>query len=122
MTALWCLLLVSLRLIAAKVPSDKDAAALARAINAAAAPFSEIVFYATDPVLGLNIYLDKEIESVPANGLADEFAESESPLWLLRPEAASGFLAATAAHGREFTSVGRVGERYLLFQESSNSF
>lgn len=114
----WCILLVSLRMIAGQVPTDKDAAAMARAIGVITTkPFSEIAFYATDPVLGLDFYLDKEIESVSADTLDDELGEGEDPLWVLPPITAPQFLEAMAARGKVLQQVGRIGERYLLFQQ-----
>lgn len=118
-TSAWCVLLVAVRLIAAHIPSDKDAAVVAKAIQAnATAPYSEIAFYGTDPMLGLGIYLDKEIENVSAETLNDELQEDESRLWVLRPRDAASFLADTTARGRKFRQVGRIGERYLFLQES----
>jgi 4-amino-4-deoxy-L-arabinose transferase-like glycosyltransferase len=114
----WCVLLVALRMVAGQVPTDKDAAAVARAIGAMkTTPFSEIVFYAADPVLGLDFYLDKEVESVSADTLDDELGEGEDPLWVLPPITAPQFLEAMAARGKVLQPVGRIGERYLLFQQ-----
>ena len=119
--AAWFLLLVAVRIIGAQIPSDKDDALTAQAIlQNRTAPFSEIVFYATAPINGLNFYLDKEIEKVTEDTLEDELAEKESRLWVLRPKTAPAFLAATAKLGRQFRQVGRIEERYLLFQEPAS--
>jgi 4-amino-4-deoxy-L-arabinose transferase len=115
----WCLLLVSLRIITAQIPTDKDAAALAQAIEAVSTkPFSEIVFYDTDSVNGLSFYLAKEVERVNRNTIVDELEEAETRLWLLRPNSAPLFLETTAAYGRDFRKVGQIDERYHLFQVS----
>ena len=115
--SVWCLLLVSLRIIGAHIPSDKDAALVAQAVEASSTdPFTEIAFYATGPVQGLNFYLNKEVESVTVDMMEDELGEMENPLWVMRPETGSIFLKKTAALGRNFREVGRIGERYLLFQ------
>ena len=113
----WCLLLVSLRVISAQIPTDKDAAAVAQAIQSNATyPFTEIAFYATDPVQGLNFYLDKEVENVAVDMLEDELGELENPLWIMTPKTAPVFLEVTTSRGKNFEEVGRIGERYLLFQ------
>jgi hypothetical protein len=115
----WCFLLVSLRVISAYFPTDKDVAAVAQAVEATATdPFSEIVFYATDPINGLNFYLDREVERVESDMLADELGEAETRLWIMRPKNSPMFLEGTAARGKNFREVGRIGERYLLYQIS----
>jgi len=81
-------------------------------------PFTEIVFYATDPINGLNFYLDKEVERVRVDMLYDELEEAETRLWLMPPSVATKFLQSTAARGKNFREVGRINERYLLYQES----
>ena len=115
----WCFLLVSLRVISAYFPTDKDVAAVAQAVEATATdPFSEIVFYATDPINGLNFYLDREVERVEPDMLADELGEAETRLWIMRPKNSPMFLEGTAARGKNFREVGRIGERYLIYQTS----
>jgi len=118
-TAAWCLLLVALRIIAAEVPYKKDVAPLASSIrNSVLEPFTEIAFYDTDPIHGLDFYLDKEIESVTPATLDDELVEGESPLWVMPPQHAASFLQATATRGRKFRQVGKINGRYLLFLET----
>jgi hypothetical protein len=117
LTAIWLVLLLSLRLIAADFPSDKNAAPVAQSIKASTSDhYTEIAFYDTNPVRGLNFYLNKEVESVTAETLEDEFQESENPLWIMRPEVAKQFLEQTAALGENIREVGRINKRYLLFQ------
>jgi 4-amino-4-deoxy-L-arabinose transferase len=117
LTAIWLVLLLSLRLIAADFPSDKNAAPVAQSIKASNSDhYTEIAFYDTNPVRGLNFYLNKEVESVTAETLEDEFQESENPLWIMRPEVAKQFLEQTAALGENIRQVGRINKRYLLFQ------
>ena len=114
----WCLLLVSLRIISAEIQTDKDASVVAKAIQSNTTnPYTEIAFYATTPVLGLNFYLDKEVENVPVGMLEDELGEMENPLWVMRSNDVTTFLEGTAKHGRNFRKVGQINERYLLFQE-----
>ena len=113
----WSILLLSLRIIAAKIPSDKDAATVAAAIAATTtSPYYEISFYATEPMLGLNFYLNKDVEYITKDTLQDELEEAENRLWIIRPEAVSQFLAKTASLDRNFRKVGQVADRYLLFQ------
>ncbi len=115
----WCLLLVSLRIISAQIPTDNDAAAVARVIGAnTLAPFSEIVFFGTGPINGINFYLDKEVESVTMDMLDDELGEDETRLWVLPPGYAAIFLEKTASRGQNLREVGRIDKRYVLFQMS----
>jgi 4-amino-4-deoxy-L-arabinose transferase-like glycosyltransferase len=118
----WCLLLLSLRIIIAQIPTDKNVAAVARAIEAmSTAPFSEIAFYGTGTVNGLNFYLDKEVESIAVDMLDDEFGEAEKRLWVLSPDAVPGFLETAAARGINYRKVGQIGERYMVFQKSKTT-
>jgi 4-amino-4-deoxy-L-arabinose transferase-like glycosyltransferase len=118
MTAAWLVLLLSLRLIAAEFPSDKNAAPVAQAVKTATSDlYTEIAFYDTNPVRGLNFYLNKEVESVTTETLEDEFAENEKPLWIMRPEVAKQFLEQTASLRKNLRQVGQINKRYLLFQE-----
>jgi 4-amino-4-deoxy-L-arabinose transferase-like glycosyltransferase len=117
MTGVWLVLLLALRLIAAEFPSDKNGAPVAQAIKAAISEhYTEIAFYNTSPVRGLNFYLNKEVENVTDKTLGDEFEENENPLWIMRPEVAEQFLEQSAALGKNIRQVGRVNKRYLLYQ------
>jgi 4-amino-4-deoxy-L-arabinose transferase-like glycosyltransferase len=119
MTAVWLFLLLALRLIAAEFPSDKNGAPIAQAIKAATSDhYTEIAFYNTNPVRGLNFYLNKEVENVTTEMLADEFEENENPLWIMRPEVSEQFLEKSAELGKNIRQVGRINERYLLFRKS----
>lgn len=115
---LWCLLLVALRLIAARVPTTKNAAPLARAIAALhVTPFSEVAFYGTDPVHSINLYLDKEVEDVSAATLDDELLEDEVTLWVVPPPIVPSFLQEAVRYGKDFQTVGSFGDRYVFLRE-----
>jgi hypothetical protein len=114
----WGILLIASRVIATEIPTKKNAAVLAAAIEAAnPAPFTEVAFFANLPLLGLNFYLDKEVEAVSADTLSDELGEEESRLWLVSPAESGILLSATAQLNVELQLLGKVDERYLLFQE-----
>ena len=115
--SVWGVLLVCSRLVTAAIPTDRDVAVLARAVKACDTnPYTEIAFYVSNPVYGLNFYLNAEVESVITDKLTDEFKEDETILWILRPDLADKFLAATSARGRKMRKVCSIDERYLLFQ------
>ncbi len=118
--SVWCILLVCLRLVTAAIPTDRSVAALAKAIRACdTTPYTEIAFYISSPVYGLNFYLNAEVESVTTGKMDDEFDEDETILWALSPDLAEQFLQATSARGKKMRKVCSIDERYLLFQRNS---
>lgn len=118
----WCLLLMAARFgVAHFVVNPKDnAARVARAIRALDPPPStEIAFYATTPMLGLDFYLGLEVERVGEEMLAEELAEAEQRLWMVRSERTEELISACKALGRTVTPLGDVGGRYrLLFERA----
>ncbi len=125
--ALWLVFLVGLKVVSAYVARPEDSRRLAgRLAVAAGRPFDEVVFVDLQPRYGLALYTGAEIEEVflrpgsaprnplaPAQGLADELAEPEARVWVVRDGAQGLFQAAAAELG--WWALARGGDGELRF-------
>jgi 4-amino-4-deoxy-L-arabinose transferase len=116
--SIWAMLILASRVISTELPTKKNSALLADAIQSAdPTPFDEVVFFSNPVLLGLNFYLDKEVESVYTQALEDELREDERRLWLVSPAKSMAFLGALSRLKTHVRPLGKVDDRYLLFQE-----
>jgi 4-amino-4-deoxy-L-arabinose transferase len=115
--------MVGLKAGLAYTPSDRDARALARQLEAIMDPHAidELVFVGMRPFYGLNVYLDKHVEGVEIGerrfeyskfvtheGLCDELAGRERSVYALKRLHAAKFIATAQRCGWRGRSVGSV--------------
>lgn len=125
--AVWVAFLIGLKLVSAHVERPEDSRRLARILDAAVRrPFDEVVFVDLQPRYGLALYTGAEVEEIflrpgsappnplaPAQGLAEELAEPEARVWVVRDGDRGRFEAAAAELG--YRAVARGGDGEVRF-------
>jgi 4-amino-4-deoxy-L-arabinose transferase len=129
--AVWIVLLLGVRAVAAGQESDKNSRALAMQIKAVVdvRAFDELVFVETPPMRGLSLYLDRPIEHarvappsdvraplVAPHTVCREITEPQRSLILLRSEDGPRLAAAVSACGAPALQPIGVAGRYLLLR------